>query len=500
MHPAFAKERVADELKTCQAPTLIMWAEDNQFHSWHRFKPLAAKLRQRLGNSGYCEYRTKREADPAWSEMARSREIVRFLTRVDPVPEAQAVANRPERAAMATDGSHITQSDGVVFRSNVTAEMLSESDPAVEACAELVRAERAGELSSLIRGLATTGGSVHASAMRFARSLPRLDDATITPANLEALGLWSRAARNAAEALQERVAGSPRYFVGRTVLVPGNVCALGVLQSCDVANDTAVVSIRHDARRLLEERAVPWQALMLLNQRHTLPSTARADGSVVLRLEDGMWADFASPLLRAELARVALALDTIFANDVAQALQDHNCDSALDKARGAAIIALRDCLDVTSFARRSFERGRDRERYAKDDVAKMAAHGEGHCRTCSSCLAPFLWAFAELLAVDPHYCMDAGARHQWLQYETRPSMRSFSCDLYRDEDVYLSGGTRGSMLVQAVEVAYQGPESFFPRDAPLDLSGRMVRSAPLEPTDLALSLLCTQRTPALGRT
>ena len=42
----------------------------------------------------------------------------------------------------------------------------------------------------------------------------------------------------------------------------------------------------------------------------------------------------------------------------------------------------------------------------------MAVRGEGHCRTLSSCLAPFLWTFADVLALDPHYCMDARGRHQ----------------------------------------------------------------------------------------
>jgi hypothetical protein len=32
----------------------------------------------------------------------------------------------------------------------------------------------------------------------------------------------------------------------------------------------------------------------------------------------------------------------------------------------------------------------------------MAVCGEGHCRTLSSCLAPFLWTFADVLALDPH--------------------------------------------------------------------------------------------------
>ena len=393
--------------------------------------------------------------------------------------------------AVAADGRAIRRADGVVFREDVTEEMVRVADPAADACATLVRAAHAGELPRLLRDLAAVGGAARASAMAlFARDLPPLDDSALTPARLQSLGLWSAPARLAAEALQARVAGSSRYFRGRRVLVPGGARAIGVLHSVDAASEEALVAIDDGAGG---ERVEPlsWGALLCLNQRHVLPRGA-GDGAAVLRLEDGMWADFSSPLLRAELARVALALDDVFARDVAAALEARDDDEALDAARGAAVVAIRRCLDVTSFARDGgADRGRDRDRYAKDDVAKMAAHGEGHCRTLSSCLAPFLWTFADLLAIDPHYCTDAGGRHQWLQFETRPSMRAFACDLYRDENA----GGQGTYLAQPVCAAYTEASGIdddswqlFPTDEPLALGGRRVASSPLEPTDVDHSL------------
>ena len=482
MHPAFASERVPDELRTVQAATLVMWAEDNAFHSWARFKPLAAKLRSRLGGDRYAEYRTRREADSAWSEAARSRGIVRFLTGIDFLPEAQTVTARPLRSTVAADGSSITQSDGVLFRGQVTADMLRRADPEVEACAELVRAASSGEIAGMLRELAGAGGAARERVMaRFARSLPRLDESTITPAHLQALGLWSTAAQTAAEALQERIDGTARYFVGRVLLVPGDAHTFGVLRSVDASVDRAVVSVRP-----VGEIQISWRALLRLNQRHVLPSTQVGDGAPVLHLEDGLWADFGSPLLRAMLARMAHALDAVFANEVANALMIDDAGESLEQARAAAVVAMRSCLDVTSFAREGgADRGRDRSRYAKDDVAKMAAHGEGHCRTCSSCFAPFLWAFADLLGIDPHYCADAGGRHQWLQYEARPTMRSFACDLYRDEEVFQRCGTRGALLAQPTEDAY-GWEGLFPSDEPPLLSGRLLCCAPLQRSDVCL--------------
>lgn len=219
----------------------------------------------------------------------------------------------------------------------------------------------------------------------------------------------------------------------------------------------------------------------------------------VLRLEDGMWADFGSPLLRAELAAAALALGPIFETHVGAALRSGS-EEQLDEARAATVRAMRGCLDLTVFARDGgAARGRERERYAKDDAAKVAAHGEGHCRSCSSCFAPFLWSFAELLGIEPRYCTDAGASHQWLQYTARPSMRTFACDLYRDECAAQCGAPRGTHLAEPAEAAYgaageagadsswaggPGETCLFPTEAPLEFGGRRVGLAPLEAGDV----------------
>ena len=479
MHPAYS-EKVRDELCATQAATTIMWAEDNAFHSWARFKPLASKLRQRLGSSKYAEHICKREDSPGWSNAARARVIIQALTGIDPLPTSQTVAVRPERAAVAADGQPIARADGVVFRSDVTEAMVRGPDLEVAACGALIEAERAGKLPGLLRGMAHPGGARHATAMSsFARDLPRLSGGTITPAFLETLGLWSADARAAAEALHERVARSARYFPGRwPILLPASG-GCGTLVAIDATADSAVVRMDSSGA----ETIVSWRALLKLNQRHLLPMSGAGDArDSLMLLEDGLWANFDSPLLRAELAFVALKLEPIFSRDVGPAIAAGD-DDALDEARAAAVRAMRSCLDMTSFAREGgLARGRDRERYAKDDVAKMAAYGEGHCRTLSSCMSPFLWTFSELLAIDPHYCTDANGGHQWLQFETRPSMRSFVCDVYRDEGACQQGAPRGRHLAEPAHDAYA--TDLYPRDEPLELGGRKVTSARLAEGDI----------------
>jgi hypothetical protein len=144
-------------------------------------------------------------------------------------------------------------------------------------------------------------------------------------------------------------------------------------------------------------------------------------------LEDGMSADFASPLMKSKMAECSLALEPIMC-DIGQAIRQKDI-AQLTASPCNALKAIRSCLDVTTFQRDGGTRGRDRFRYAKDSVTKMAVYGEGHCRTCSSCMASFLWAFSELLCVDLLYRMDEHGSHQWLQFDVRPTMRSFICDL-----------------------------------------------------------------------
>ena len=155
---------------------------------------------------------------------------------------------------------------------------------------------------------------------------------------------------------------------------------------------------------------------------------------------------------------------------------------ALETVQCAAVKTIRRCLDITTFEREGGGRGRERDRYVRDDVARMSVYGEGHCRTCSSCLAPFLYAFAEVIGIDVLYRMDEHGRHQWLEFHTRPSMRAFSCDVYRDEGP--GGGGRGDLIAEPLEFALSKGGAMWPSARPIKLSGQyQIVTAGLEPAD-----------------
>ena len=156
--------------------------------------------------------------------------------------------------------------------------------------------------------------------------------------------------------MAEHCAGEPRYFVGRRVYAGshrGTVVAMGT-DLCAVAIDGA------------GRTEVPMSAIVNMNQRHVFPTTA---GGKTMLLEDGLRADFSSPLMKAKVAECALALEEDMVR-IGKALERQNYDAVV-KAQCTAVRKIRRCLDITTFQRSGGGRGRDRFRYAKDDVAKM---------------------------------------------------------------------------------------------------------------------------------
>ena len=115
---------------------------------------------------------------------------------------------------------------------------------------------------------------------------------------------------------------------------------------------------------------------------------------------------------------------------------------------------------------------RDTRRYCKDDAAMFAIGGQGHCHTVSSVFLSFLAPFEQVLGLDLYYREDDRASHQWAEVVSRPTMRGFACDLYREET---RGGERGrggevGLLAQDLRDCYGG-EGLYPTEKRKILSG-----------------------------
>merc|ERR1719399_1671041 len=151
-------------------------------------------------------------------------------------------------------------------------------------------------------------------------------------------------------------------------------------------------------------------------------------------------------------------MESLSADDAgADALDTSRLDmAAVDSVRASAIVALRGCLDITTFQRRgpkdvdgeTLGRDRDRARYCGDDCARFATYGEGHCHTVTSTMAGFLYPFQELLGLDLQYREDTGGHHQWLDVVLRPNMTGLAIDLYRADGYEKThGGPPNHLLI-----------------------------------------------------
>eukprot|EP00854_Cymbomonas_tetramitiformis_P010583 gene10583-12519_t len=433
-HPSY-NETQKDELKQVGASTLLIWCTADQFHSWPAWKGNAKKLQNSLGPRLYEEFIFKETAygKHSWSlhTTAIERCVVRFLTGTDPVAEPSSVHARPLEAEAATDGTTVVRRDNIVMASQAAGldrHIFQMRDAAREAASTFIDAFEAGKLPALYAAFVSGGsGCLKQEAARLFGSLPCLmskDD--VDCSLLVDLGLWS-SMPNGWHAMQQ----TPRYYVGRRVLVRAPVCprpndpAFMALESercsesggrgqnqAEYTTFRAVISgfdpIRggvdvdvecsdETCRTMRVDRA----ELLRLNQPHQLPIGPNGE----VRLEDGIVLKKGSSLARAKFCEMALAL-----RSVAESLDFDASPEECERLQCEAVAAIRGCLDLNTFQRddrnrlvANGERFRDRDRYCGDDAARFAVHGQGHCHTVSSVMAVFLSAWQKALGIDLKY-------------------------------------------------------------------------------------------------
>ncbi len=500
--------------------------------------------------NNFVEYYAMRADEAAWSEASRERAIVEFLTGVDFLPAAQRVVERPKERGVATDGKAVVATQNVVFRNDpkldqgkVTGTNAKNNRTAAEkAGAEVARmlrggARKANEFDGLLQAVAfDPSSSKGRRARQLFADLPTLSPVTLgagpaAASMLQRSGLWSAAAADAAARLSLLCAGAPRYFPGRRVLTPHG---LGCLESWSREGSHGTARVRmlrdraqgggqeeeddgggdrggdhdddHDdgggARR--DVSWVPLEQILNLNQPHELP-TRGGSGSIrhQVVLEDGLFCDYTSTVAKAKMCEIAASLSPVLeqigaalsrledggAGGSAVAALAGHAALLLDEARCECVRTVRRCLDITTFQRSEGGRDRDRARYCRDDAAKFAVRGEGHCHTVSSTMAAFLYPWSAILGVDLMYREDPGGHHQWLEFSVRPSMCSFTCDLYRDDSPKNNRDERKLAEPVADTYFWDGSGSGHPAQQPKRLGDRPIRAAPLEECDVAAALL-----------
>ena len=481
-HPSFSETSLG-QLKQISANVLLLWCKQDQFHSFGKWKKNAKALSTSLGPRRYTQhvFNEKLWGKYGWSKHVPDleRKIVTFLTGVDPVPSIKEVYSRPQKTETDTEGKELIRCENIVFvedaqegkyESKYNEACFEAPDPAKEAVAAFKRLVDHKKVVQAYAGYVGSEGKAKQKAAGLFRKLPVLTPEVLAdPMALVEFGLWEHMPKGWHAANQ-----SPRYFAGRrNILVRApvnNVSTSAGFMTVDASVSqttqqlftttcTRIVGIdqkrctvavratnqhgQEDKPRLFQ---VPWADIERLNQPHVFPESQSNAATFVF--EDGLSIDYSSPLVRAKMCEIALKL-----NPLIKALDFDASPELVEPMQRKAIRVVRACLDIDTFQQANGDRGRDRNKYYGNRIEKLAVGGQGHCHTVSSVMASYLWPFSKALLIDVKYrggftfsreedvhMQDKPEHHQWLELTCRPSMASFTCDLYREDGPGESGG------------------------------------------------------------
>eukprot|EP00750_Incisomonas_marina_P027507 INCI6198.1.p1 GENE.INCI6198.1~~INCI6198.1.p1 ORF type:complete len:781 (-),score=82.40 INCI6198.1:340-2682(-) len=492
-HPSYSEPQKGHLARSVGVPTSVIWCQQDQFHHWGRWKPLANSLKTSLGS----HYKQLLVKEPKWGQFGWSRHqdaierhIVKFLTGRDPVVNADStIQDRPKQADRTVNGHAVVCKSNILLKRNAAAVYEQQPDvflgtPSAEAIAMQTfrRLFAEGKLEALYTAYLGGGGVEKREAGSLFAALPQLSPLTLqSPHVLVKYGLWD-SVPSGWHAMQ----ATPRYFPGRRVLVrapidpcidsPGFMHFTSDSKGSYSTFNATIVSIiraqrcarvavactrglqpqteRVEDHHTIQYMDVKFDDILRMNHPQTLPCLEGQPHEI--RLEDSLRCNYHSPLMRAKQCEIALSL---WHKIVKPGYLDFDSNEPrkLEVAQCLGVATIRGCLNITSFQRNSHgqitadgQHERDRRRYCGDDIGRFAVNGQGHCHTMTSVMASFLYPWQRVLGIDLRYrgghsfsvnstkssgaCVyDTPEGHQWLEFSVRPSMATFVCDLYCED-------------------------------------------------------------------
>lgn len=457
-HPSYSPPK-GENLGAMSMNVLVLWVKEDQFHNltkWRKhFEALPSAKRELEVYSIGSRWKPGMSlgGDKRLGPQLQRRILAFLAGEASQEAVAGSLEKRLEAKGATTAGKLVVHAQNVVVADALedaggVAKALREvEDPTKAAVEQFRQLWSSGKLQALYAERLT--GSSASSASLFG-ALPEMSpEALSDPSILVELGLWSAAPEG-----WERMKSTCRYGVDRRVLVRGKVGTkpadanfMSLTESgSDRTTSKAVLKGKKDKDTWLvditaadggtKSMEVSKAEVLRLNQRHKLLASGKH-----LQLEDGLKCDYSSPLTRAKLCEIALALSPVVKD------LDFNTADGGQAMQLKAVEVIRKCLDIITF-----QKGLDRGRSPAmcDDVAKLACHGQGHCHTVSSTMAAFLNPFCQVLGIDMKYrggyswggvnmgepaddtvtVADSPERHQWLELTLRPSLESYVCDLW----------------------------------------------------------------------
>eukprot|EP00434_Breviolum_minutum_P024226 symbB.v1.2.021391.t1/scaffold1840.1/size99223/5 len=428
-HPSYSPPK-GENLGAMSVPVLVLWVKEDQFHNltkWRKhFEALPSVKRELEVYSIGSRWKPGMSlgGDKRLGPQLQRRILAFLAGEASQEAVSGSLEKRLEAKGATTAGKLVVHAQNVVVADALedaggVAKALREvEDPTKAAVEQFRQLWTSGKLQALYSERLV--GSSASSATLFG-ALPDMSPEALSDPNiLVELGLWSSAPEG-----WERMKTTSRYAVDRRVLVRGKVSvkpsdpnfmclaengsdrttskALLKGKKKD-APDTWLVDVTESGggtKRIEVSKA----EILRLNQRHKLA----ASGKHVV-LEDGLKCDYSSPLTRAKLCEIALALSPVVK------------DLDFNTADGGEAVQLK----------------------AVEVIRKW------HCHTVSSTMAAFLTPFCQVLGIDMKYrggyswggvnmgepadetvtVADSPERHQWLELTLRPSLQTYVCDLW----------------------------------------------------------------------
>jgi hypothetical protein len=468
--PSYA-EPTGNELKFLEMHVLVLWVDKDHFHLWSKWKKLAEKIPNRKIEIIKVKFYNPELSANCYEKLNDQimRPLMIFLGEVDPSNEQEDLIEPFNKQESDVNGNQITAKININFieYSQEIPNLLKDKDSS-----KILACQRFKQVITQI------GWKIYDEFYRnkeitdLFRELPEISSLILfsNPKMLVNLKIWTSLPNHI-----ESMLVSPKFFPGRKVkiLIPCSpwaklnskptksylaydpnlkekfVSPYGILKNyCSQSKTFIVETVGND--NIKYELSFPENEIYRINHGQIF----KINNLNQIELEDGIKANYSSPLVKAKLLEIAMCIaDIIEKMDFSQ-IQD------IISFQKETIIKIRKCLNLISFYK-----GVIRERQGRTDcTGKLAINGQAQCHGLSSTMSSYLHPFMNILGIEILYrggysfinsegdvkVSNEIEKHQWLEVNLRPSMQSYIIDLWYQEQFQ-----DDNFLFMSLENAYQ---------------------------------------------
>jgi predicted esterase len=470
--PSYA-EPTGNELKCIIVPTLVLWMDLDQFHLWSKWKALADKIpKKTVEVIKMKQYKVEHAGDcyHHYSDKIM-RAVVMHFGIPDPLGDNEELLNPTILDKKDTKGNMITAKVNLNFLEDLTIgeiNLVKDQLPSY-----IIYVNKFKELYSEIGRKLFDNYKDNKEIQNLFTGLPTISPQLLedNPTFLVQIGIWKDIPKNI-----DIIWKSEKYFIGRKVLIfipssgvtnTKNFLVYDPESTDKFLSPYGVIKQIHRLSYIIQtigvdgrnyELEFPKSDIHLYNSGQIFYK----DNLDRIELEDGIKANYNNPLVKAKLLEISINLAPIVEK------MDFGLPDDVVKYQKEAVITLRQSLDLISFYK-----GVVRTRHGRTDcIGKLGIFGQAQCHGLSSTMSGYLLPFINILGFELLYrggfsfvneigyitVSNTIEKHQWLQINFIPSMKSYAIDVWYqeqfDDEKYLMVDLETSIM----KVAYPHPK------------------------------------------